>query len=660
MSTRQEYGWMGKILRVDLTDGSVREEKTLPEYGERFIGGAGIGYKVMWDEVPATVSPFDPENKIIIAVGPLTGTEAPTSSRAIVVSKSPQVYPEPLSTHSSFGGMWCSELKYAGYDAIIIQGKAKVPVYLFINNGKVEIKDARRLWGLDCVATQIEIKKELCDFRVRVLCIGPAGENLVRFACIIHDEGHAAGQGGFGAVMGSKNLKAIAVRGKGNVKVAKPKEFMDICGEANSLLTMTGGNPKSASWVKGVDPLLTSLHEHWRRYNLIEMMAKELAKYAKERVGCCPLKCYDYIEIPEKARGMMMCVQYFYTFVGCDGEVAFLAKDLADKYSINVFELYLMIPWLRALHGEGIISEEDTGIPFSAFPGEKFISTLLKKIAYREGFGDVLAEGTARAASHLGVFEQLSKREFIQFCALPPERVIAFNSYGGHGFCGHYDARNFIVDGLLWAMHSRDPHNDQHDYIILMFWSGLGFEEQKEIAKIIFGSEKAIHPIGQPKYDEYEAKAAIIVQNRSFVKDSLILCDWAWPMIISPFKDRTPPYIGDTSLESRLFSTVTGIELNEEDLFKIGERNYNLSRAVMTKELNGEDLSKRHDTLPDHIFENPNPATLSPPVSRDKFEDLKRIYYRLRGWNEKTGIPIRKKLEELGLGDVLELSLIHI
>ena len=609
----------------------------------------------MLDEVSQDVLPFDPKNKIVFATGPLTGTEAPASARAMVVSKSPQVFPKPLSTHSAFGGSWGPELKFAGYDAVIVEGRADRPVYIRINDEKVEIRDASSLWGLDSFVTQEQIKKELADLQIKVICIGPAGENLVRFACILHDTGHAAGQGGFGAVMGSKNLKAIAVRGKGDVKIAKPGEFMGVCAEANSLLTMTGGNPKSVSWVKGIDPLLTSLHGHHRRYSLAGVLAPKLAEYAKDRAGCCPLKCYDYIEIPERASGIAMCIQYFYSIVGCDGEVAFLAKDLADRYAINAFELFFMIPWLRALYSEGVISEESSGIPFSAYPKEEFISTLLRKIAYREGFGDVLAEGVPRAAEHLGVFENLSRKEFIEFCALPPERVIAFNSYGGHGFCGHYDARNFIVDGLLWAIHTRDPHNDQHDYIILTFWSGLDYEEQKAIAKIVFGSEKAVHLPGKPKYDEHEARAAITVQNRSYVKDSLLLCDWAWPILISPFAERTPPYIGDTSLESRLFSTATGIELSEEELLKVGERNFNLSRAVMAKELGGGDLSVVHDNLPDHIFENPNPSTSTPPVDRSRFEDLKKIYYNLRGWDEKTGIPGRKKIEELGLEDVVPL-----
>lgn len=651
---KEIYGWAGKVLRINLTDRTVTDEPTFPRYGERFLGGLGIGYKVMWDEVSPKIGPFDPENKLVFAVGPLTGTEAPASSRALVVSKSPQVHPQPLPTQSSFGGLWPQELKYAGYDALIIEGKAERPVYIFIHDEKVAIRDASRLWGLDSFATQAEIKRELGDQRIKIACIGPAGENLVRFACILHDKGRAAGQGGFGAVMGSKNLKAIALRGEGTVKIARPKEFMDVCLEANRLLTMTGGNPKSLMWVKDIDPQLTSLHEQWRRYNIIGLLAPKLAPYVKERKGDCPLKCYDCIEVPSVGSGIMMCIQYFYTLVGSDGPVAFLAKDLADKYTLNAFELYLMIPWLRALLSEGIITEKDTGIPFSAFPKEEFISTLLHKIAYREGFGEILAEGTVRAAEKLGVYEMLCKKELIEFCTVPPEAAIAFNSYGGHGFCGHYDPRNWIVDGLLWAMHSRDPHNDQHEYIILMFWSGLKLEEQKAIAEKVFGSEKAVHPIGKPKYDEYEARAAIIVQHRSFIKDSLTLCDWAWPMLISPFEEGTPHYIGDTSLESRLFSHAVGIDLDEEGLYKVGERLYNLQRAVMVRELGTKDIRHTHDTLPDHIFENPNPATHSPPVDKKKFEELKTLYYRLRGWDVNTGIPTRSKLEELDLKEIAD------
>ena len=649
---KELFGWRGKVLRVNLTDRVISSEPILEKYGEKLIGGLGIGYKVMWDEVSPDVSPFDPENKIIFATGPLTGTEAPTAARVLVVSKSPQVYPKPLSTQSSLGGPWGPELKFAGYDAIIVEGKADSPVYLFIHDDKVEIKDASSLWGMDSFATQEEIKKELGDYQIKVIGIGPAGENLVRFACIIHETGHAAGQGGFGAVMGSKNLKAIAVRGNGSVKIAHPKKFMETCREATSLLTMTGGNPKSMTWVAGVDPLLTSIHEQWKRYNVGGLMAPQLAPYIRERTGCCPLKCYDYMDVPDIGKGMMMCIQYFYTLVGSDGKVAFLAKDLADRYGINAYEMYLMIPWLKFLVKEGIITEKDSGIPFSQFPQPEFISTLMHNIAYREGFGKILAEGVPRAAEELGVIDQLNSQELLEFCALPPEKVIAFNSYGGHGFCGHYDPRNWIVDGLLWAMHTRDPHNDQHEYIALMFWSGLNLDEQKAIAVKAFGSEKAVHPLGAPGYNEHEAKAAIMVQHRTCIKDSLTLCDWAWPMIISPFEDRTPSYIGDTSLESRLYSAATGIEINEEGLYKVGERIYNLARSVMVKEMGTRDIRNAHDTFPDHIFENQSPATKSPPVDKKKFEALKTTYYNLRGWNKNTGIPTKNRLEQLGLKEV--------
>lgn len=227
------YGWAGKILKVDLTNGTISEEPTIPKY-QKFIGGVGIGFKVMWDEVSPEAGAFDPENRIVFATGPLVGSEAPGATRTLVVSKSPQVYEDrvpdkSLTTSSAFGGPFGPELKFAGYDAVIIHGRSAEPIYLWIHDGQAEIRDASNLWGLEAYETPRKIKEELKDGYIQVAATGPAGENLARMACIVsRGRGeHAAAQGGFGAVMGSKKLKAIAVRGTQGmaaINIAKPKQ----------------------------------------------------------------------------------------------------------------------------------------------------------------------------------------------------------------------------------------------------------------------------------------------------------------------------------------------------------------------------------------------------------------------------------------------------
>jgi aldehyde:ferredoxin oxidoreductase len=662
------YGWAGKILRVDLTKGEVTDEPTLPKYQD-VIGGTGIGYKVQWDEVPPEVDAFDPENRITFGVGPLTGSEAPGgSTRTLIVAKSPHVY-EPFcpetsfATESSFGGRFGPELKYAGYDAVVIHGKSPDPVYLWIHDGVAEIKDAKHLWGLGPFQTTEKICEELGDSSVAVASIGPGGENLMRFAAILHRGrgDHGAGQGGFGAVMGSKKLKAIAVRAKekgtGAINAAKKEEFYNVCVEANRLLACCSAMPGySPHYKAGVDPLQTNLALQYTRYDVGSVLdAEQMAKYCVDRIGDCANRCGNVIEVPGIGRGTTWCMTQYYGFVGKMGAENFRFKFLCDEYGINTYEMWLLIPWLRKLYKEGLIDEESTGIALFKYPEKEFIETLLEGIAFRKGFGDTLAEGVARAFKKMGWFDRLSNEDVTEYMAIPELEGGPWSSYGGHGMCGHYDPRDYVVDGLLFAIHTRDPHDStaHNNYTGLAFWSFLPMEYKEAIAEKIYGSKEAIHPDGKPRYCEAEAKAAVISQHRGHLLNVLTLCDWAWPCILSPYPDRN--YMGDTSLESRLFSAMTGIKKSEQDLYKDGERIVNLARAVTIREMGTRNMRKEHDFLPDHYFLSRRGPwkTGVAPLDKGKFESLKGMYYKLRGWDE-NGLPTRSKLEELGLKDVAD------
>jgi len=245
MASSRAGGWAGRILRVDLTTGRIWAEPSL-EYGRRYIGGRGIAARIAWDEIPPGTSPFDPENRIIFAVGPLTGTSAPHSGRATVCSLSPQAYPYEWFTHSSIGNHWGPTLKYAGYDAIVVQGISERPVYLWVDNDRAELRDARELWGRGTIATQEElIRAHGPD--IRTLAIGQAGENLSRIAVIASGTGSAAGQGGFGAVMGAKRLKAIAVRGTRGIRLADPEAFCEFTLSIAREMHAPSGCPKKTT-----------------------------------------------------------------------------------------------------------------------------------------------------------------------------------------------------------------------------------------------------------------------------------------------------------------------------------------------------------------------------------------------------------------------------
>lgn len=243
------YGWTGKILRVDLSTGSVTLEDS-SKYVPDHIGGIGIATKLAWDELKPGAEPYDPENPLMFMSGPLTGTLAPTSGKGIVCGVSPRPYPTPQFICGAMGGNWATELKYAGFDGVVIKGNSSKPVHLWIHDGEAEIKDAENLWGLDSFSTQEQLKTEHGQ-KAQILCIGPAGENLVRFATIQHRICNTAANCGLGATMGTKKLKAIAIRGTGGVKVARPSDFIDACKKVTELISagptsnQVGGGPPS-------------------------------------------------------------------------------------------------------------------------------------------------------------------------------------------------------------------------------------------------------------------------------------------------------------------------------------------------------------------------------------------------------------------------------
>ncbi|MFQ6076672.1 MAG: aldehyde ferredoxin oxidoreductase N-terminal domain-containing protein [Candidatus Bathyarchaeia archaeon] len=645
------YGFAGKILRVDLTNGKISIEDTT-KYAPRFMG-LGIGLKVMWDEVPPETDPFDPENRLILCCGPLVGTKAPSSGRTEVVSKSPHTWPKALTTRSGFGGYWGAELKSAGYDAIIAQGKAEDPVYLWIKDENVEVRDAKKLWGLDTYATQDEIRRELGDPDVQIATIGPAGENLSRVASIIHDTGHGAGQGGFGGVMGSKNLKAVAVRGTGSVKMARPKELAECVKKTRPLLTMDGRSKLSPFWIPGVDEHDVKDEGCLGRYNRAK--DQPIEPYVKEQVGCseCPICCFVYYEVPDLRPARMTCVQFGLGMETKDPRVQAYAHQLSDGYGINGFEMSIIRNLCNYLLEKGYMTEEEMGIPWSEAGTWECVDALYKSIAFRRGFGDLLAEGAFRTAEKLGVLDEILKGAG-KGCG-----------FGCHGLSVHYEPRDWVALGLQWCMDARMNVSLHHDTTHVVYWSAVPWENQKEIARFYYGSDKVFgEGPNMPLYCKEEAYHAHIVKIEGFAMGSLTLCDWAYPNIVSPYEeslDGRPPFAGDPSIPAKLLSHVMGIETTLEDVRTIGERCWNLQRALIVREWGTRDIRGEHDTLPGYFFAIPPseepprfPRKEPKPLDKEGFERLKDYYYEISGWDVKTGLPTRKKLEELDLKEVAD------
>ena len=652
MTARKTGGWTGKLLRVDLTSGKIATEPSIP-YGEKYIGGRGLAARIAWDEIPAGVGPFDPENRIIFTTGPLTGTSAPNSGRSTVCSLSPQAYPYEWFTFSSFGGYWGAMLKYAGYDAIVVQGQSPRPVYLWVNDGKVELRDAGDLWGQGIYATQETLLRRHGK-DVRVVAIGQAGENRSRISIIASGTSSAAGQGGFGAVMGAKNLKAIAVRGTGGIPLADPEAFSDCTLAVAREMHAPSGCPKWSS----LDPDLVREYSE-RFYACTQQCANPICRLSRY-FDNVPGVVYPN----RKYSGTITCESSLFGGAGgtiYDWKIGFrggfeLAR-ISQDYGLNHWELGIgMAPWLRKCHAAGELNALDD-VPFD-LDNAACWDALFRKITFREGIGDALAEGAVRAAHILGM----------------GERYID-DFYTAWGFAGHWDGHGdkinlivfpfWLVPALQWATATRDPMASGHGYAQnIMNWSpmfsgedGLGWETIADVAANVYGTRQAAHPLSG-----YEAKAypAIFHGHRSIIKDSVTVDDQAYPRIYSL---KTPDHFARAengmpgpSFEYHMFRHATGMQISEAEFEGMAERIFNLERAVQVRNW---DRSRAVDeqVIPHFTdMENWVNPLLGEGVSLDlgKFSKLLDEYYTLRGWDPASGRPTAEKLAALGLADVAE------
>jgi aldehyde:ferredoxin oxidoreductase len=489
-------GYAGEILVVDL---STQKTSTLStaDYAERFLGGKGIATRIYWEMVPPQTKAFDPENCFICVSGPLAGFTGFASSRWMVCAKSATGEPETFSW-GNLGGGWGNTLKQAGYDGIVIQGKAEKPVYLYLRDGKTEIRDASRLWGKKTFEAIDELKSELGN-GISVLAIGQAAENLVVFASLLADEG-ASGSGGMGSVMGSKNLKAIVVAGRRKPVAADPDTLKEL---ADLFFKITRGTQGLFPWNIpgrtrqqsctgcGVGCPRQSYVENGRRYKLF---CQQVDVYRRPA-----LKYYD----------------------GWN-DVILQATRLCDGYGLDCSVTQAMIEWLIRCWREGILTEKNTGLPMSKIGSLEFVEVLTRKITYREGFGELLAGGTIKAAEALG--EQAMK-------------LVRHSVMNRTNEVKDYDPRLILHNAIPLATEPRKPVQSNHEAINLLFmwlnWVGmadgtkLSPDYTRQVATRYWGSVEA------GDFTSYlgKALAAKKIQDRSYALESLILCNCRWPGI---------------------------------------------------------------------------------------------------------------------------------
>jgi len=624
------FGWTGKVLKVDLTDRKITQIPTSDFEPDKFIGGQGLNSRIFWELGCPDADAFHPDNPLILSNGPLTGSAGPFT-RATVCSISPQTYPKELFTYSGFGGKFPSELKYAGYDAMVIVGKADKPVYILIQNQDVEIRDADDLWGRDTFETQSVLMDR--HPRASVLVTGPAGENLSRIAIILNETSGAAGQGGYGAVMGAKNLKAIVTRGTGTLKIARPDDLMELIRRRKA----------DGEWT------MNSRLE-WARYpQKSEATKRRMAdNHLVKFTGCyaCPFQCHGVYDMKGIGKGAQMCNDNWYQYAAGDDKMGENTEGmwegnlLSQKLGINNFELVgMMLFFFRTIKEHGILTKEDFGL--SAIPSvelrkePEFGGTQVHHEFLQEFLGGIadgtspLSQGIVRCGEKFG----------------PKALELAQSINPAWGMRSHH--LRGVGEALHWATDTRDPFNSCHDYV-------SGFGVSKEIADwfgvpggYLEGESEGRH---RNIYDGIEHET-VWVQNHQCLKNSLLICEY--PSLPTWFFH--PPEMDIRIFESKVLSAVTGLDVDVDRLWEAGERIWNLRRAISVMR---EDRYKDEDTLCDDMFTEVikvhAPEKLPTPLEKEKWEALKDRYYALRGWSVNNGRPTREKLESLGMKNVAD------
>ncbi|MEM2250053.1 MAG: aldehyde ferredoxin oxidoreductase family protein [Candidatus Bathyarchaeia archaeon] len=611
------YGYAGRILHVDLTTGKTRTEPLNEDYAKKYIGGIGLGMRLWLDNSKAGVDPFSPENPLVLATGPTSGTIWPTGGNGhAFVSKSPQSYGiAEAKSHGSFG----TELKRASYDAVIFHGKAEKPVYVWIDDDSVQLLDASHLWGKSPAETEDMIKEELGDYYIRVAAIGPAGEKLVRIACIINEKSRAAGRCGLGAVMGSKNLKAIAVRGTHDVTVAKPDEFLEFVKEFHE--RMKGPATKKYRTLGTPENVLVHNALHCmptRNYNNAHFEAAEKVsgEYLNERyvakiIGCssCAMRCEHVCVVTEGPyKGAMARVEYeplwaMGPYCGVDRLDAIIkGSELCNYYGIDSISAGVIVGFAMDCFENGILTAKDMDGIEARFGNHEALVRLIEKIGKREGIGNILAEGVKFAAEKIGKgAEKLA------------QHIKGVEVTG-------YDLRCLKTAALGFAVSFRGADHNRH--------GAYAFDVKGKFNRL--------------KYEKGRAKAVKDIEDVYTIIDSLIICKFSRGTYYKEFEDL-----------AKLYTLVTGWETTPEEMRLKGERINNLARVINVR----EGLGRKDDTLPWKVMNVPIPdegPSKGAYVTQEELEMMLDDYYEARGWT-RDGIPTPEKLKALGMDDLIPI-----
>lgn len=627
----------GKILRVDLSTGEIHTEPSWP-YAKRFLGGRGVNQQILFNELSPSVSPLSPDNIITFGTGPLAGTIAPAACRLSIDSKNLLT---PGIGSSNCGGNFAPELRFAGHDNIVVRGESVAPVYLFIDDAHIEIRDASHLWGHTTWETDSLIKQEIGDNNIKVLCIGPAGENLVRGACVITDLEKAAGRCGLGAVMGSKKLKAIAVRGTGSVEVANPEAFLQIAGEileklrASEFLKRRGkiGIYGQVQWGENF------FESPWRNFQggyapdseqTARIHPDVFYRMKEKAISCfsCPIHCRQLHKVKGGPYDGLLSeglenndISLFGAKLNIFDPAAILElRSLCSQYGLDTDNATGAIAWAFECYQRGIIDERTTDGLKLEWGNHETVIELIKKITYREGFGNILAEGSKKASEIIGRGSEM----------------YAIHVKG-------QDLMETIWSDKAWALGtvvSARGGTHTRGAVFGLRFAGMSTElSQKYYGVLTIG-----------RATEYGGKAELVTffERLGAVIDSLGVCMLATLITAPPPNSTTPKDL------AMLYSAATGLAVSDEDLMVTGERIHNLEKAFNVLHAG---WTRKDDYPPRRFMEEPVEMLGSlkgEHLDENAWDKMLDEYYGLHGWDKKTSWPTRETLEKLDLRDIAD------
>ncbi len=613
-----EIGYSGKILRVNLSNDKISIEHPEEIFYRKYIGGEGFVAYYLLKELKPNTDPLGPENKLIFATGPITGVSIAGAGRSSVGAKS------PLTNgfgESEVGGYWGAELKRAGFDAIIVEGKAKSPIFIWIKNGNVEIRDASHIWGKTTGEAQKIIKKELDDKLVRISQIGSGGEHLVRYACAINDLRSAAGRTGMGAVMGSKNLKAVVVRGNKRPKVANKEKLRELRDFFSNNYLKNHKEYFSHGTGGGVMEMFASIGNlPTRNFKaggigsakfLDPQINKEEINLKMETCFACPIKCKKVVQIkepwvvdPKYGGPEYETLAAFGSNCGIyDLKAVCKANELCNKYSIDTISTGMSISFAMECFENNILNESDTGGIILKFGNSKAMIQMIEKIAKREGLGDILAEGVKRAAEKI----QNGAQEF------------AIHVKGQELPMHEPRLKQGLGLGYTISPTGAEHMHNLHDTVIA---------NEGSIANLkTFG---ILTPLQLDDLSAKKVRALIYQMNWCALGNALVMCYFVpW----NPFE------------QTEIVRAVTGWNTSTFELMKVGERIMNMTRIFNLR----EGFTSDDDRLPDRFFQpHTSGALAETSIDLDNFSEAKKIYYEMMGW-DKNGVPSKIKLDELDI-----------